>query len=273
VEQIMVYQLEVKIEGEAVTPGSVRSSELATAILEFEKMVIALIQAQYPSLNLREKDVTIGLKNIVAGSTGLIFDTSHPTQTEAVMVNVETALKTGNFQMLPRKARTSLVELQSITRNYKGSLTFSAGLDGQRKELGRLNSDTEITLVGKPIESHDTLYGTVIRVGGEKPPRVLLRFPNDDTFSCRITNTNEKQIAKSLGRMLYQMVAVRGIAKRDSTDMSLVDFTIYSLGLYKETSARDALQRLGEILKPVIEEMGGSQKYLEQSRQFDEVDD
>lgn len=269
----MAYQLGIKLEGDAATPGTIRSSEIATTIMEYEKMVISLIQAQNPTLNLREKDIIVGLKDLLPGSSDFRFSTSHPGQAQAALMPIETALKTGEFSLLPKTVRKSLVTLQSVARNYNGSFTFADWQDGQHRVLGKLSGDAKIPVAVKKIKSGDTLYGVVIRIGGEDPPRAILRFPNEGHLSCRITRRGGRQIARELGRRLYQMVSVTGIAERDSEDMSLVEFTIHSIGTYEEKSAEDTMQRLANILTPFIEEIGGSEQYLIQARDFDEVDD
>jgi hypothetical protein len=231
-------------------------------------LVIALLQTQDP--RLATTNIVIGLKQIEAGSAVLVFDTSHPSQTQVVMPQIAAALQTGAFGRLPKSVRRGLLDLQKFARRHQVALAFADRQDGQRQWLGHLAVNTPIYNADQLIQERDTLYGVVVRVGGEHPPRVQLRLLDGETLSCRLTARENRHMAKELGRRLYQMVAVEGIAKRDIEDMSLMEFTIDGLGSYQETSGTQALANLNAVLWPYIEALGGPEAYLAHARQFDE---
>jgi hypothetical protein len=250
----MTYFIEVKLTGENVTPLTLSSADLAKMLISVEELVAALIETRFPHLNLEEGEIVVGLTEIVHGSYTTRFKTNYANQAHEVMPLIGDALLHGNMGELPDDALTQLVELQRLTRKHRCNIQFS-DVNGTRRELGELTTHTEIALQRPTVESHDVLYGKVIRIGGETP-RVKLHLLTGEDFTCRITEVDGNRVAKQLAKQLYTLVGVEGRATRDSRTMRLKDFMIEGLLPYRDVSPREAFEDVANSVKSLIEPMG-----------------
>lgn len=92
-----------------------------------------------------------------------------------------------------------------------------------------------------------SLYGMVIRVGGEEPPRARLRLLNGRTITCELAHRKSWALAQILGARLYQVVGVRGEAVTSVADRSLISFRIDRLLPYGMVGIERALNGIAEF--------------------------
>lgn len=249
-----MLQIEVSLIGDQVKPGQIRSQQFALLIESVEKAIESIMIQQYPQLHLATGQMTVGLSNVRSGSLVAVFDTTYSEYVLPVMQRLGSALQSQNFDSLPAPAIDALVSIQSVARKNKCSADF-ATMDGQRHYWGQINPETQIRR-STQITLDETLYGTVIRVGGENPPRALIRFLDGTKFSCRISGSRERDTAKALGQNLYTLVGLKGEAHRDVNTLTLQEFIIHALLPYRETNAYTAFERLATIIKPWVDEIG-----------------
>ena len=88
------------------------------------------------------------------------------------------------------------------------------------------------------------LFGTVERVGGAEP-RVTLRLHSGESIHCEVSG----DLAKQLGRTLYERVVLEGTAVWDAYTGERKSFQAVRLGAYGGGHAGEALRELGDILR------------------------
>lgn len=95
-----------------------------------------------------------------------------------------------------------------------------------------------------------TILGKVIRVGG-KDPKVAIETTDNRTITCRTTQS----IAKELGKKLYSIVSLNGLAHWNLSDLSIEEFVIKSIGSYEDGSMVDTMEAIsreyGQFFKDV----------------------
>ncbi|NJL54772.1 hypothetical protein HC928_05930 [bacterium] len=63
--------VEILLTGEGMSPGKIRSKEIAEVIESVEDMIASMVIRDHPEL--KKETIVIGLKNIRQGSIGLEF--------------------------------------------------------------------------------------------------------------------------------------------------------------------------------------------------------
>jgi hypothetical protein len=268
----MAYQLELTLEGnEYVAVGRLPNKTLIQLLEAIDDLALALLARRNP--NITSDTLKVALSGLAEGSVRLQFETSHEDEMREAFLSLGQALREDAFDTLPTSAVQALSELQKITRHYDAKAHF-ATVNGTRQELGTLTPKTHLDVIRNRLTSVDTIYGTVLRVGGEEPPRVRVRLLDDTLITCRITRRDRRDVARQLGARLYDVVAMTGEAKRDSRTLELLDFAVYRVEAFRPTDAQKRLQRLTALLKPHVEALGGVQAYLASTQaQNDESED
>lgn len=105
-----------------------------------------------------------------------------------------------------------------------------------------LSPETKIFSVSSKVEGLSTIYGKVIRVGGEQPG-VRLELLNRE----KITIHTDEDNAKKLAHKLYTVVGLSGKAEWDINTYDLLDFKLYDIITYEETPITDALTQLSNL--------------------------
>lgn len=267
----MSYQFEVKLDSPHISPASVRASDVAKALEATEELVIALIQSQYPTVDIQT--LVIGLTEVQSGSLGCVFHVSSPELLEFSLPQLGAVLQTPTGDSKPQvfvnqKIRQQLLNIQNIGKKYRSNIAFAQVKTGKREVIGYLNPETHLTAQEVIISFQTTLYGRVVRIGGDKPPRAKIHFLEGTHLTCNITAKNKLSVARTLGSHLYQVVGLVGRAERNPHDMSLEAFTIEAVTEYRERPAEETLARLHATMKPYVESVGGSNAYLASLQAF-----
>ena len=155
---------------------------------------------------------------------------------------------------MPAKAVDAIKDVRTVTRSYRTDLEFWEG-NGRFQQLATVNTSTRIEVDFPTLRGTTTLYGTVIRVGGEDPPRVKLRLLDGQVITCNITRRNNFEAARQLGARLYRSVGVRGQADWDVSDMSLQYFLVEDVVPYTESSLEQALTSLYDLAGSAFREI------------------
>lgn len=85
------------------------------------------------------------------------------------------------------------------------------------------------SLTSTTITGIETLYGRVVRVGGDRPPTVKIDFMGHGPQTVKLKGKDSHDLAKLLGARLYETVHVRGVATWDKETLRLVAFDIESM--------------------------------------------
>jgi hypothetical protein len=116
-----------------------------------------------------------------------------------------------------------------------------------REVLARFGGDSYRRVADSLLVSGDTeLFGKVLRVGGATERKCMLRIPSQQhAIYCRIESVN---VARELGRRLYQEVLAAGTANWLRSNWHVIAFTVRDVSQPKPGSlleAREAVRKAG----------------------------
>lgn len=239
------YVIEIRLVGDHMSPETISSRDVGDLIASIEQMIASMVARDNPALGLSEDEVIVGLAGIQQGSYILQFKTPYEPEVTTVYSNIANSIANESYENWPVKSVDSLKRVRAFTRKYRTDAQLWTRKEAHRP-LVSVTANTKIDLENPVILGRTTLYGMVIGVGGEDPPRARLRLLNGTVLSCNITRGQTLRIARELGQRLYSVVGVKGKARWNTRDMSLDYFLIEELTPYTPksiTQAVEALQR------------------------------
>lgn len=218
-------EIEIRLIGEDLTPEKISSRDIASLIAAFEQMIASVVARDNPALAIDESDVVVGLASIRQGSYILEFATPYKPEVQSAYSIISDSIMNSDYVYLPSKSVEAIKSIRKITQKYKTDIQFWQKRDSLTP-IATISGNTRIDVETPVISGKTTLYGIVIGVYGEDPPRARLRLTNGNVLSFRITRRNALEVARQLGQRLYTRVGVKGVADWDARDMSLLDFRI-----------------------------------------------
>lgn len=263
------YRIEIRLVGDNMTPDKVSSRDIGELLPAIEQMIASLIARDNPALGLDESEVVVGLAAIEQGSYKLQFETLYEVEVARAYRQITGAISADNYGSLPLKSIEAIKIVRKFTRKYKTDTQFWEK-NGRYAQLATVTVTTKIDVETTTITGKTTLYGTVIRVGGENPPRAKLRLLDGTLITCNITETNILKVARELGRRLYSMVGVHGTARWDTRDMSIEYFLIDELTPYTPTRVGQALEALYNVAGEYYDSVPDIESMIADARGTDE---
>ncbi len=247
--------IEIRLVGENLSPYTVSARDASRVISAVEQMLKALVSRDQAARPLPKSGIVVGLAAIEQGSYILRFTTPYPDVVMPAYQRLGAAIQQADFANLPAKSVEGLREVSTVARKYHAQAEFWQS-DGHRTHLGTVTPNMRIRPRQLPhVEEYTTLYGTVLRVGGDRPPRARIRFLSGQALQCRITQRDDLRIARALGQRLYETVGLRGQVRWDAKSGEIVDFRIDEVTDYQSGSSTAMLaalrQRVGEHYRTV----------------------
>lgn len=240
------FIIEVRLTGGDLPPERVNARDAAALIAAVEGMLAAVV-ARDRGVELNETDVVISLAELRPSGYALVFTTPHPGVVENAFAAVVESVTADRLELLPIRAIDALREVRRISRKYGIDTEFAAS-DGKKRGARRVivRPSLRVEIEQRGICGTETIYGTVIRVGGEEPPRAKLRLLHGQVLTCDINRRKSWMIARELGGRLYQIVGVRGEARYSLVDRSILHFRIESVLPFSEIGIDRALNALAD---------------------------
>ncbi len=266
------YLFEVRLVGEHLTPDKMSSRDVGLLISSVEQMIASIVSRDNPALGIDEKDVVVGLASVHEGSYVLGFETVYESEAVRAYTTVTNAIATSNFRNLPTSSIEAVKQIRTITRKYRTNTEFWLH-NGQLTQLATVKPEMPIETEVFALKGKTTLYGTVVRIGGEDPPRVTIRLVNNNQlFNCNILNRRGTglAIARQLGQRLYTRVGLRGTAHWNPNDMSLDYFVVEEITEYRGTGIAQALESLREVAGHYYEAVSDIDAFISDARGNDE---
>jgi hypothetical protein len=247
-------RISIRLTGQEVAPGHLRSKEIAEIITAVEDLIAAVTVQHHKDLELDQ--IRIGLSSMASGSMTLTFDPNLEPLTVPAAQEIGLAIAENQVQRLPHMAYKPLGILQAFARRHDGTVEFGT-LNGSVQLLGILD---EQTVIPTPILlTGDTeLYGRVTRVGGATDPTVQFRvIGTDELIYCKAS----EEIACEVAVRLYKQVGLRGTASWDFFTRKMESFTIEEILPFEEVSAVEAFAELREVLGPYADSIEDVDEY------------
>jgi hypothetical protein len=232
------YVIEIRVSGEDITPDKMSSRDVGELIASIEQMIAFIVARDNPSLGIDQSQVIVGLASVKQGSYVLQFQTPFEAEVGKAYNEVTDAINEENYNNLPAQSVEALEKVRKFTRKYRTE-TELWEKNGQYRQLAKVTTNTRIDIENILLRGKTTLYGTVVRVGGENQPTVQIRLLDGNIQTCEIRTQN---IARQLGERLYSRVGVRGTATWDRRDMSLQSFRIEQVTSYRQRPMPEVLE-------------------------------
>lgn len=238
------FTIEVRLTGGDVHPATVGARDAAVLIAAVETMIASMLPDDG-----RADEVLVSLAGLAADGFALMFASPQPEIVEAAFARVIESFQGGSLDMLPPRTVEALRGALRITRKHGASLELSAPQSRRGAPLRRAAFPPDLTVYAPEeatLRAACTLYGAVIRVGGEESPRARLRLINGQVITCDLARRRGWALARDLGGRLYQVVGVRGEARVRISDHALVGYRIDRLLPYVPIGIDRALDSLAE---------------------------
>nr|PZN74554.1 MAG: hypothetical protein DIU57_19195 [Pseudomonadota bacterium] len=236
-------RLEIHIQGPHVRPDQVPVRHLFSFLDRYEKLLKELACPDGkpgPDLYLR-------LTGVKEGS--LCIECVAPDELQTANKTLSEIVK-GSAPPPPNAVR-SLNDLQRMVEKRGWKVEFTGD------EIGTLSIPGEKRLTPTCIEGETTLYGECIQVGG-KEARLKLSGYKGKTLTIEIS----KELAKEIGRHLYEEIGVCGKGKWDFNTGTLLTFRADKLLPYRKTPLDSAIEALQKTAGPDWAKIDDIDKFL-----------
>lgn len=232
--------IELRLTGHGISPGTVRSKDIAQLIDAVEDMIASKIASE--NSEIRKDQIVVGLSSIEEGSVGLQFASSRNDLTSVAIKDIALSIREKNFYSLPEDSINSLKTILAFSKSRKCNAELYE-MNGTKKLLAVITPDTTI-LEYEPIKGETTIYGVVTRVGGsnEDKPTIQFRTIEGSLIYC----TSNKQNAKIAAKQLYQQVGLLGNAEWDAKTFEVKSFDIEEILEYEYTPLSEAFKAVSD---------------------------
>lgn len=226
--------IEIRLKGDGVRPGLIRSHEIADILKAIEDIVTSESLAMDPSI--KKDEVVVGLYEIADASLGLRFKSSLGGLAMTAFIATSEAIACSNYASLTPQTLKALETISNFTRKHNATAELKA--TGTNQVFAEIRPETTIP---KSISISGTteLIAKVLRVGG-KSPRAMLELNDGSIIYCDIP----VEIAIELGHRLYEPVIFSGEATWNAGSFEVEEFKVYG---FKEMPTRNPLDALAEI--------------------------
>lgn len=231
--------VEILLTGTGMSPGKIRSKEIAEVIESVEDMVASMVIRDHPEL--KKEAIVIGLKSIRQGSIGLKFSPNLAELTLPATRRITQSISENDFGMLPSGTLSSLRKLSTFSRRHQCNAEFFAE-NGKLESLAVITPETHIPDI-YPISGETSLYGEITRVGGAEP-RIQFKTLDGKIIYC----DTSKLIAKKAGTKLYSKVELRGLAEWNSETFEIENFNVFDISDYKTSLPSEAFEELSNLI-------------------------
>lgn len=241
----MQGEIEVRLKGEGIRPGLVRSREIAEILEAVEDFVAA--ETARADASTRREDLVVGLYAIADESIGLGFKTALAVSVPA-FVAASQAVAAGDFLALSPHSLKPLQAIADFAKRHAAEAELK--LVGSSRPIAVIDESTVI-----PEQPRATglteIAAKTLRVGG-KVPRAMLELLDGSVVYCNVT----EQVAVELGHHLYQTSLFTGVATWNASTLDLEAFSVES---FRPFADRDPVETLAELKLAVgaeLEQMG-----------------
>lgn len=255
----MAHDVTVKVmlTGEGMSPGKIRSKEIAEVIESVEDMIASVVVRNHP--DLKKEIIVIGLKGIRQGSIGLEFSPNLAELTLPATRCIARSIAENDFGILPSGAINSLKKLSAFTRRHQCHAEFFTQ-NGKLESLAVLTPETQIPDI-YPLSGETSIYGEITRVGGAEP-KIQFKTLDGQIIYC---NTS-KAIAKKAGAKLYVNVELYGLAEWNSETFVIENFHVIDISDYEQTSPSEAFEELANLIGDSFDDIKDVNRFVSEIR-------
>lgn len=238
----MEDSIEIRLRGEGIKPGLVRSHELAEILAAVEDMVIAESLKRDPGL--KKEDIVVGLYEIADESVGLRFRSSVAAIAIPAFAAASQAVALGHFEEISPQSLKPLQVLSSFAKRHNAVAELK--VRGESTPIAEITSSTVIPQEPK-IFGATEVSAKVLRVGG-KLPKAMIELQDGTVLYCEIP----VELAIRLGHRLYETAVFSGYATWNAATLNIEEFTISDLSEYPARDPSEALSGLRQFVRAEV---------------------
>ena len=244
---------ELKFFGNDISPEKVKPSEIAQLLANFERIIIN--QAQFESPGIDSDEVLFCFDKLDDKSLDLIFKTL---KLKDILLSsyltVATAFTTGDYSKIDKSAITPLKDIVKFTKKHNCEGSFKLN----DETISSFNSNVEINYnLPQSIKGETTIYGKIIRVGGEEP-RIHFRTSDDEKLIFDI----DESLAKKLASKLYEFIGLIGTATWNINNFRIENFKIDSIIELDNKPITEILDEIKGVIGKYWDEVEDLDSYL-----------
>lgn len=253
--------IELHLKGDGMSPGMLRSRDIAQLIEAVEDMIAAKVVASHTEL--RKEQITIGLANIEAGSVALKFASSLNELTAPALKEIARSVEANDFYSLPEDSIKSLKIISKFSQS-QNCIAEIYEVNGHRNLLTAITPETKIADY-EPIRGETVIYGMVTRVGGanENAPTIQLRTIEGKLIYC----TANRKDAKIAAQRLYQQIGLLGIAEWDVRTYEMKTFEVTAISQYRSTPLYQAVEALSQTYGDQFDKIDNVDSFIRELRE------
>ena len=249
--------VEILLTGEGMSPGKIRSKEIAEVIESVEDMIASMVIRDHP--DLKKETIVIGLKSIRPGRIGLEFSPNLAELTLPATRRITRSIAENDFGALPSGAIHSLRKLSAFTRRHQCNAEFFTQ-NGRLEALAVLTPETEIPDI-YPLSGETSIYGEITHVGGAEP-KIQFKTLNSQTIYCSAS----RALAKKAGTKLYTKVELHGLAEWNSETFEIENFHVIDISDYEQTSPLEAFEDLASLIGGSVDKIKDVDRFVSEIR-------
>lgn len=249
--------IQVNLTGKNMSPGKIRSSELADLIREVEASIATLVTTE--NATYEPSDIIVGLVSIEENSIDLGFAPSIEAVTIPAWYKISDGIRTSNYSEIPRNAIEHLQKIVKFSHRHNSNIEFRV-LNGDSQLLATITPATNIEPVPL-ITGHTTIFGELRQIGGKRA-QAKLALADGRAVKCVLT----QELAKQLATHLYAWVGLEGIAQWNSETLDLERFKIIAIADYNETSIVDTMNDLRKSVGMYFDEIKDVDQFVRDLR-------
>jgi len=236
--------LVLRFTGNGILPSNTRNKEVAALLVAAEELVLG--NAQMPDESRDE--MFVSLVDVEATSLRLTFVSAYMAIALGSWTSISEKIGGSNFDGISLKTKRNLEVILDFVKKRNCVAEFRVG-SGEGRLLATVTPETQLPEVYH-IKSATSIIGEVLRTGGASPT-VQMRLPNGKILAC----STSEEIAKQLGKRLYEVVVCHGTAMWTSDNKAIEEFKIKSVGAYAYSPPSLAFQKLRESMPLTLKEM------------------
>ncbi len=229
---------QVRIIGDTVLPQTVKSSDLAVLITNWEEAITRTVQSKFPIV-FDPNDAVVSLVGIDEGSDRLTF--SVLTIALQAVSFISNTIAARRYEDIPVPAQKAIFEISKQASRKEWAVEIVADEQLQIREAV-ISDDNPVPPPSPPkATGTTTITGWLLRIGGAKP-KAEIRLTDGELILIDVTST----MAKQLGDRLYEEVSIEGEATWVVHDWKIVEFKAKRITEYRPSSVIAAFKELAE---------------------------
>lgn len=221
----MATRLRIDILGPR--PSEVDIEDLASILEDLRKAITGCLDPDRAGA-ADELAARVSLVDIVEGSDGLVFEVQP--RAAAAVSRLSRALRSRSYGDLPSASHAALYRINQFTAKRAWGIRIRAKKSAGVEPVDVIEPDhVDPPTQRRTLSGSTTLLARCLRVGGATTPMAELRLPSKQLLYVQVT----ENVARELGKRLYDQVVLSGDAVWDAKDGELQEFKVKEVSSFR----------------------------------------